>query len=76
MRLTRTSDLWIAAGTRATQVDWTPRIGLGKNPAAPWLWRCVDARTRGATRIPAAWPRANRPTPTLGALRQAHGTAE
>ena len=76
LRLDRSSDLWIAAGTPAKRVDWTPRIGLGQNPAAPWLWRCVDSATRGATRVPGTWPRANRPTPTLGALRQAGGTAE
>ncbi len=62
--------LWIAPATRARSVVWTPRIGLGQNPAAPWLWRCAERDTAGATPIPARWPRAARPTPTLTELAE------
>jgi DNA-3-methyladenine glycosylase len=67
--LTRGRALWIARGTPPRAVAWTPRIGLGENPAAPWLWRCVDARSDAVSAIPRRWPRASRATPRVSELR-------
>ena len=73
--LTRRGGLWLTAGPRVRRACWTPRIGLGHNSAAPWLWRCIDAGSSGTTRIPASWPRTARPSPSLSELRAA-ATAE
>ncbi|MEW6745199.1 MAG: DNA-3-methyladenine glycosylase [Planctomycetota bacterium] len=54
--LTLGEGLWLAHGRRAPDVVWTPRVGLGKNPAASWLWRCADVHSRATTRIPRGWP--------------------
>jgi DNA-3-methyladenine glycosylase len=61
------SDVWIAEGPPPRRVRWTPRIGLGSNPAAAWRWRCFDAESRATTRVPPSWPLAAAPTPPLGA---------
>jgi DNA-3-methyladenine glycosylase len=71
----RRGRLWLAAGARVRRARWTPRVGLGNSPAAPWLWRCVDADAPGVSRVPGSWPRAARPTPSLPALRQAVAAA-
>ena len=68
--LTVGNAVWIAAGKRVRRVHWTPRVGLGENPAAPWLWRCVDAESDGVTAVPSSWPRAVRPSPSLTELRR------
>lgn len=63
--LTTTCDAWITEGPAPRDVIWTPRIGLGENPAAPWRWRCLDVASDAVTRWPSHWPRARRPTPSL-----------
>lgn len=68
--VTRAEGLWMAEGERIRQAHWTPRIGLGKNPAAPWLWRCVTSRMKGVSCVPKTWPRAARAAPRLGELRR------
>ena len=83
--LTSAEIAWIAAdparkriATRATRemtLVWTPRIGLSSPLAGVWLWRCADPRSAAPTRIPAAWPRAAAPTPTVGELRLNRGAA-
>jgi DNA-3-methyladenine glycosylase len=65
--LTQRGPLWLAAGKAVTAVDWTPRIGLGRNPAADWCWRCVERGSPFATSVRAHTAR-SRPTPTLGAI--------
>lgn len=59
------TDLWIAAGPRVATVEWTPRVGLGDNPAAGWHWRVVDPRSRSLSRVPATMPRSAAPWPRL-----------
>ncbi len=63
--LSRRSGLWIAASPRLRGVRWTPRVGLGANPAASWLWRCVDPGSKYATPTPRRWPSTPRPQPAL-----------
>lgn len=63
-------EIWIAAAPPARRVSWTPRIGLGDNAAAEWLWRCVDADSLAVTAVPSRWPRAPRPTPTITEARR------
>ena len=58
--LSRDSGLWIAPGPSLRGIRWTPRIGLGDNPAAAWLWRCVDPRSKYASPTPRRWPWASR----------------
>lgn len=54
--------LWIAEGESTTPVEWTPRIGLGQNPAAEWFWRCVERGSRFTTRTPRSMPTRARPS--------------
>lgn len=61
--LLRSSGLWIAQGPLLRGVRWTPRIGLGDNGAAHWLWRCVDPNSEYASPTPRRWPQAARPRP-------------
>ena len=72
--LTTPQDLWVGRGPRAVEVRWTPRVGLGQNPAAPWHWRCIDLRSRSLTRLPRSWPTAPRPRPTLEEVCGAHSS--
>lgn len=75
--LTRAGRAWLAAdpargGGRASgggSLVWTPRVGISSPIAGPWLWRCAESASEAPTRIPAAWPRAALPTPTLAELR-------
>jgi DNA-3-methyladenine glycosylase len=67
--LSASASTWLANGPKPRRVLWTPRIGLGENPAVPWLWRCFDAESDAVTRVPAGWPRARRPRPTLAQVR-------
>lgn len=69
--ITQRGLLYLAQGDPAADVLWTPRVGLGTNPAAPWRWRCIDARSPHVTRVPAAWPRAPRPSPSLAQVARA-----
>jgi DNA-3-methyladenine glycosylase len=71
--ITRAGLLYMGAGVPVRRALWTPRIGLGSNPAASWLWRCVDPASDYATRIPRAWPRASTPRPSLSAVKEARG---
>ena len=79
--LTRGDVAWLTAdpqrqrGSKAdgAEPDWTPRIGLSSREASRWLWRCVDAASAAPTRIPATWPRARAPQPTLATLRVSLG---
>jgi len=61
--LSRGSGLWISPGPAIRGIRWTPRIGLGNNDAAHWLWRCVDPDSKYASPTPQRWPRAARPRP-------------
>jgi DNA-3-methyladenine glycosylase len=72
--LTQAGELWIAQGAPPRRVLWTPRVGLGSNPAAPWLWRCIDAQSESLSRV-AARPSAPRPSPGLAQLRAARRRA-
>jgi DNA-3-methyladenine glycosylase len=67
--LAEAAGLWLSPGRPVRGPLWTPRIGLARSEAASWLWRCVDPAATGISRIPSSWPRACRPTPTLGQLR-------
>lgn len=67
--LTRSSGLRIARGQRVDRVLWTPRIGLGDNPAAAWRWRCVDPESRSLTRVPRSWPTSDDPDPSWKEVR-------
>ncbi|MFP8877174.1 MAG: DNA-3-methyladenine glycosylase [Myxococcota bacterium] len=67
--LSQPSGLWIAASPPLRGVRWTPRIGLGANPSAPWLWRCVAPNSKYATPTPRRWPSAPRPQPALPRAR-------
>jgi DNA-3-methyladenine glycosylase len=69
--LTRAGDAWLAAGDPPARVRWTPRIGLSSPLASRWLWRCIDAASAAATRVPPDWPSSPRPTPSLAAARRA-----
>jgi len=69
--LTRTGEAWLAAGQPPERVRWTPRVGLSSPLSSGWLWRCVDAGSDAATRVPATWPSSWRPTPTIAAARRA-----
>ncbi len=66
--LTRGHALWVARGQNVRRVLWTPRVGLGKNPAASWFWRCIDPASWGLTRLAKSWPTAKQPRPTLREL--------
>ncbi len=68
-RLCVPAGIWIESAPRVRAAHWTPRIGLGRNEAARWLWRCVDSRSTGTTPVPRSWPRAARPAPRVSALR-------
>jgi len=67
--LTTADEIWLAAGAPASSVIWTPRVGLGTNQAAPWLWRCVDAASAATTRVPEKWPSVGSPIPSLAEAR-------
>jgi DNA-3-methyladenine glycosylase len=81
--LTNASVAWLAAdpdarhgeGSGGAAIQWTPRIGISSPIAGPWLWRCVDGGSAAPTRIPAAWPRADAPAPTLAELRLSRAAA-
>jgi len=66
--LSRRSGLWIAPGPPVRGVRWTPRVGLGTNAAAGWLWRCLDPESRSASPTPRRWPTAARARPRLPRL--------
>ena len=74
--LTRADVAWLAADPerRRPERRWTPRVGLSSPVASPWLWRCVDPESAAPTRVPAKWPRAGTPRPTLAELRLARPT--
>ena len=69
--LTQPDLAWLAAGPPSRQVRWTPRVGLSSPLASRWLWRCVDATSGAASRVPASWPSSGRPAPTIAAARRA-----
>ncbi len=68
--LMATDQLWIA-GSRGSvrDVRWTVRVGLGRNPAAAWVWRCVDNRSSHTTPAARNWESFAGPTPTLREAR-------
>jgi DNA-3-methyladenine glycosylase len=68
--VTQRGVLYVGAGASVRHAIWTPRIGLGSNPAAPWLWRCCDPSSEHASRIPRAWPRSSTPRPSLAAVKK------
>lgn len=69
--LTRAGDAWLAAGEPPASVRWTPRVGLSSPLASRWLWRCIDAASAAATRVPSDWPSSLRPAPSIAAARLA-----
>ncbi len=60
--------LWLALGPPVSRVTWTPRVGLGSNPAAHWFWRCIDRESTHTTPRPVSWRSRSRPSPSIRSL--------